>query len=185
MDEIWKTVDEIPVYEVSNLGHVRRIGKTEPLVPTEAKGGALFVTMTYDGERYSRAIKGLVARAFVPKPDNQDPDIFDTPVQCSLSMSNLRADNIVWRPRWFAIAFRRHLHPSYYDQPRFTEVPVLNINTRTQHASILTAALQDCVLMRDIYHSAGEGRPVFPTGHRYEFMWRIENDLMSVHHELV
>ena len=27
--------------------------------------------------------------------------------------------------------------------------------------------------LKDVYRSAGEGRPTFPEGHRYEFMWRV------------
>lgn len=179
MQEVWKIIEEVPKYEVSNFGHVRRIGAILPLVPKEASGGSKFVTMSSGGNRYSRSLKVLVANAFVPHKEGQDPDIFDTPIQCSLSTDNNRADNIVWRPLWFALQFRRDLNlktlPFYY------EMPVMNITTGNQHVSILTASLHDGVLMKDIYRSAIEGRSIFPDAYRYDFMQRLWDGLGSVH----
>jgi hypothetical protein len=118
-----------------------------------------------------------VAEAFVAKPEGYDPDIFDTPIQCTINTDNVRADNILWRPRWFAVTYRKQ----FRDLPLYWEMPVMNLDTGAEHASILTAALRDGVLMRDIYRSAGEGGMVFPTLHRYEFLYRIQNGFPSVH----
>lgn len=183
MDETWKCIKEFPRYEVSNMGSVRRIGKTTPLVAQKAKGGAWFVKLTTDSGVTSKSIKGLVAEAFVPKPDAFDPEIFNTPIQLTMSTDVIRADKIVWRPLWHAVQYRRQFHPNLY--PLYYEMPVMNLMTRNQHASILSAAIHDGVLMKDIYRSAGQGKPVFPDGYRYEFMFRIWENLGTVHTEWV
>jgi NUMOD4 motif len=179
MDEIWKVIEDIPSYEVSNQGHVRRVGRTEPLSMKRAKGDALFVTMVHKGERYSRSVKVLVANAFVPIPEGWDPDIFDTPIQCTMNTDIINADIIKWRPRWFAIKYRKQYREELH--PNYTELPVVNLDTRNEHASILSASLRDGVLMFDIFRSAGEGYKVFPLGYHYEFLFRLESNLRSVH----
>lgn len=177
MEEEWRIVKDFPKYEVSNFGHVRKIGKTTPLSPKKAKGDAWFVKLSRDGIPYSKTLKTLVSEAFVPKPEGHDPNVFDTPVLCALTTDDVRADKIVWRPRWFAIKYRRMIN----DLPYYWDMAVLNLNTGNQHASILTASLRDGVLMSDIYRSAGEGRTTFPHGYRYDFMFRIEEGMGTVH----
>jgi mannose-6-phosphate isomerase-like protein (cupin superfamily) len=179
MEEEWRNVKGFPHYEVSNFGNVRRIGNIENLVPKKAKGNAWFVKLSHGGVNTSKTLKTLVAEAFVEKPVNYIGDLFDTPIQLVLNTDEVRADKIQWRPRWFAIKYRRELN----DPPYYYDVPVMNIDTGNQHASILTAALHDGVLMSDIHRSATEGRKVFPTHHRYDFMWYIEKGFGSVHTE--
>jgi NUMOD4 motif len=166
MEEWWKTIEGFSNYEVSNYGYVRRKGKDKYMSPHKAKGGTLFVNLSRHGLAHSKSIKVLVAEAFVPREPNQDPEIFDTPIQCSISTDNVRADNLKWRPLWFALKFRRQLN----DTPYYCAIPVVNLSTGDEHASILTAALHEGVLMQDIYRSALEGRKVPPTGHIYEFI---------------
>lgn len=174
MEEEWKKVKGFPLYEVSNLGNVRRIGNTWNLSPKVANGNTLFVKLSMGDSSISKSVKTLVAEAFVPKPEGVDSEIFDTPIQCVLNTEEIRADKIMWRPRWFAIQFRRQLNES--DLVSYWDLPVMNVNTGDQHASILTAALREGLLMKDIFRSAGEGRTVFPTGHRYIFLDKIDSD---------
>ena len=179
MEEQWKQIEDYPRYEVSTLGNVRQIGKDSNLSSQMAKGGAWFVKLASADGITSKSIKVLVAEAFVPKPEGHDPDIFDTAVQLVVNTKDVRASKIVWRPRWFAIQFRRQIGEAQHTGK--WDMPVMNLDTGSQHASILTAALHDGVLLKDIYRSAGQGRTTFPEGHRYEFMWRIWDNKPSVH----
>ena len=56
------------VYEVSNLGRVRRNGRI--LKPTNDRGGYLFVNLCKNGTRKTVKIHRLVAYAFLPNPQN-------------------------------------------------------------------------------------------------------------------
>jgi len=164
--EEWRVIQDYPAYEVSNTGFVRSIRSHNILKPQEAKGGAWFVKLGGTNGTTSKTLKTLVAEAFVPRPEHHDIEIFDTPIQCVMNTADVRAEKIMWRPRWFAIKFRRDLnHP-----PHYCEIPVQNLNTGNQHASIFTASLYDGVLMEAIYRSCLEGRKVFPEGHMYEFL---------------
>jgi len=173
MEEEWRTIESFPHYEVSNTGYVRRIGESKNLSPKMAKGGAWFVKISRGGGAFSKSVKTLVAEAFVPKPEDY-AGTFDTPVQLTINTNEIRADKIVWRPRWFAVKFRRDLNPN--TQPHYSHVPVVNRNTGVQHASILTASLHDGVLMEEVYRSCLEGRKVFPHAHRYEFLLKSDDD---------
>ena len=179
MKEEWRKVKGFPLYEVSNTGSVRRIGNSWPLSPKMAKGGAWFVKLSMGGPPISKTIKSLVAEAFVPRPEGCDPELWDTPVQLVVDTDVIRADKIVWRPRWFAIQFRRQINEC--DTLHYWDQPVMNLNTGNQHASILTASLHDGTLMKDIYRSAGEGRATFPDGYRYDFLFRLKQGFGSVH----
>lgn len=75
MEEIWKNVTEEGyenLYEVSNLGRVRRIGKKNGkcLKPYPNKKGYLQVDLTNNGKRKCCRIHRLVAKAFIPNPNN-------------------------------------------------------------------------------------------------------------------
>lgn len=88
MTEIWKDVSEFEgLYEVSNLGRVRSIdriivrrnGILLPLrgkiLPQYEKYGnstipRLQVNLSKEGKCYSKTVSRLVAKAFIPNPDN-------------------------------------------------------------------------------------------------------------------
>ncbi len=66
--EIWKTLDRIPHYEVSNQGRVRsslrKAGKI--LKPASTKDGHQLVCLVKDGQKYTSYIHRLVAEVFIP-----------------------------------------------------------------------------------------------------------------------
>ena len=69
MEEIWKDVVGYEgLYEVSNLGRVRRDGKI--LKPTKIKNGYLYVGLHKNGIQKTVRVHRLVASAFIPNPQN-------------------------------------------------------------------------------------------------------------------
>lgn len=64
MIEEWRTVDEFPEYEVSNKGRVRKNEKL--LSQTHDTSGYWMVSM----RKTTRKVHRLVAKAFIPNPDN-------------------------------------------------------------------------------------------------------------------
>jgi len=86
------------LYQVSNLGRVKRLarkdrlGRTKPaklLTPTGTRYKS--VSFTVDGQWYNKLVHRLVATAFVPNPDNlREINHLDGDI------TNNRADNLEW-----------------------------------------------------------------------------------------
>lgn len=74
MIEEWRPVQEFNgVFEVSNLGKVRRLWRLGPKPIKQSIGtkGYLKVCLSYDNKNYNRDIHRLVALAFVPNTNNK------------------------------------------------------------------------------------------------------------------
>ena len=78
-EEVWKPVKGFESYEVSSLGRVRSIDrvvgtrklKGKMLSPFDnGRSGYLEVILSVDGKRFPRLIHRLVAKAFLPNPNN-------------------------------------------------------------------------------------------------------------------
>ena len=74
-EEIWKYVyikDEKTKYQVSNLGNVRNTKRNNKLlVQCVDKYGYNYVCLSHKSKHYHRTIHTLVAKAFIPNPDNK------------------------------------------------------------------------------------------------------------------
>lgn len=74
--EIWRTIQDYPLYEVSNLGRIRSNNLRRhslPLImhPYPDKDGHMKVRLSKDGEVHNFFVHRLVATAFIPNPDNR------------------------------------------------------------------------------------------------------------------
>jgi hypothetical protein len=65
--ELWKSIEDFPNYEVSDLGNVRNISTGKHLTKTPVEKGG-YLTVTIGGKR--RKVHRLVAVAFIPNPNN-------------------------------------------------------------------------------------------------------------------
>jgi len=159
--EVGKPIDEFPTYEITNYGRVFNTysGREMHLSPTV--NGDLTVGMMRDRHQHRRSVKVLVARAFVPG----ETDNFTTPIQLDGDKYNLRADNIVWRPRWFAWEYTRqlsHIPDWIHDRPVQ--------DSQRSYFTIFDAAIINGLLFEDIRRSLLSGRRVFPTGEVYVYL---------------
>lgn len=66
MEEIWKKIDEHPDYSVSNFGKIRNDKKNKLVKPWNNGHGYLHIAL--NGVKYK--VHRLVAKAFIPNPDN-------------------------------------------------------------------------------------------------------------------
>ena len=69
--EIWRTIDEFPAYEVSNLGRVRikKSGKIRKFVVNKNTGYSM-VMLRKCHKYYNKYVHRLVCSAFVPNPQS-------------------------------------------------------------------------------------------------------------------
>ena len=66
----WRIVEDYYHYEVNNLGQVRHRKRQQILKPRANKGGYLYVNFKINGKNTNFAIHRLVAKAFLPNPNN-------------------------------------------------------------------------------------------------------------------
>ena len=158
-----KPIPEFPDYDITVDGRVinSRTGREMVLSPTQR--GELTVGMVLDGTQYRRSVKVLVARAFV---DGETP-IMNTPILLDLDRHNLNAENIRWRPRWFAWKYVRQ----FAEAPRewFYNGPILDIDNGIRYPTIYDAAVINGLLCDDIHMSLLNGSMVFPTAEHYSY----------------
>ena len=87
--EQWRAVEGYPEYEVSNLGRVRKNGKLTPLHRTGK--GYLRTTLQKDGKQKQDYIHRIVAKNFIPNPENKP-----TVNHIDGNKDNNRVSNLEW-----------------------------------------------------------------------------------------
>lgn len=163
MEEIWASIRDFPGYAVSNYGEVINAEKDLRLILSPTQNGELTVGLRRDGHQYRRSVRVLVATEFVEGKTR----IFNTAIILDGDRNNLRADNLVWRPRWFSCRYMHQFHDGN-DWHRYG--PIEDVTTGTVYADYLEAAVANGILCRDIRVSIYNGTPVWPT--RQVFRYR-------------
>lgn len=174
MEEEWRDIEGFPTYQVSNRGHVWSKRSELRLSQSQNEGGVAKVNLVRDGGVFTRSVKVLVAEAFVAKfheppnvsQNNGDPE--NTPINLDGDPTNNCVENLAWRPRWFAWKYARQFHE---DIPVEYHVKVINETTGGIYDSVMEAGIADGVLWEYIYQSILSGRPVYPTGSIYDFLF--------------
>jgi NUMOD4 motif len=156
MREIERPIEGYPNYSVTNYGRVinHRTGRDMVLTPNTQ--GELTVGLVEEGYQRRYSVKCMVAREFVEGESEQ----FDTPILLDGDVYNVRADNIVWRPRWFAW---RYKHQFSIDPPWYTAFPVIDVVSQEEYNSVVGAAITNGLLCVDILTSIYNEVVVFPT----------------------
>lgn len=72
MRERWRNTKDFPGYRVSDQGRVRsfRNGKPKIMTPQTQRLGYIYVPLTRDGKQHKGYIHRLMAKAFIPNPEN-------------------------------------------------------------------------------------------------------------------
>lgn len=163
MPEIRKIIKEFPNYEITSYGRVFNLktGREMALSPTQH--GDLTVGLVRDHHQYRYSVKGLVARYFVPG----ESEFFDTPILLNGDRNDLRADNIAWRPRWFAWLWTRQFSQMF---SWYYFGPIIDMTTKMQYENYLQASMENGILCSDIKESIYNGKLVFPTHQYFEYV---------------
>lgn len=161
--EAWVEISDFPDYSVSSLGNVRR-DDTGRLITPSSKGHGLVMVglMRYSDQhgrpiQHKRSLPLLVARAFVGNPR---PQVFDTPINLDGDRTNNKANNLAWRPLWFARDYMRQFvipHASY-------DGPIEDVESYVTYENTYSAAVHHGLLEQEIVMSMHNNTYVFPTG---------------------
>jgi hypothetical protein len=172
--EVRKVIPEFPRYEITNYGRVFNRDTGREMALSQNQFGIVTISLvrdvdvTRDGyitqgyEQRTRSVKSLVARAFVPG----ETDRFNTPIQLDGDRTNVRADNIMWRPRWFAIRYTRQF---YNLEDWYFNGPIIDITHGIEYDNYYHAAITNGLLCRDIRTCILNRKAVFPSGEQYRF----------------
>jgi len=122
MSENWKTIRFFPDYSVSDHGRIRADRSGRLLSLNLNQYGLLQVGLMKGGRQYHRSVPLLVARAFLPEVRGP----FDTPINLDGDRQNNHIDNLVWRPRWFAVKYNQQFR---YPYENHISLPIVDLKT--------------------------------------------------------
>lgn len=168
--EKWVNLEnhDFPGYAVSDQGQIRNELTGRILRQTPNQSGLHKVAITSsENFRVTISVALMVAKVFVPiEPHLRDR--FDTPINVNGDRSDNRVDNLMWRPRWFAIMY----HQQFHNNRRGVKVPIIDIKTGERFENSWEAAIKYGLLDREIAHAIHNKTYLFPTGQIFEMEWR-------------
>ncbi len=159
----WHFVTGFPGYSINPLGQVMRDATGRLLVPRFNQYGVPYVGLMRQWQQCIRSLPRLVARTFLQPPS----EIFDTPIQIDGDPTNCRVDNLMWRPRWYAILYKRQFDERY-DYP--IEASIRAINEEEIFPNSLAAACRYGLLEREVVLSIQNRTPAWPTYQSFELV---------------
>lgn len=154
--EKWREIDSFPGYSVSDQGRVRTDKTGRILSLSENQYGLIHVGLMKDGVQYHRSVPLLVARAFL----TQSNALFDTPINLDGDRHNNRLENLLWRPRWFAIRYNQQFRRPY-ENPIFSQI--VDLKTGEVSENSLHCAQRYGLLEQDLVLSILNRTYVWPT----------------------
>jgi len=120
-------------------------------------------------EQCSRSLPKIVAETFLPRHN----DIFDTPIQIDGDRSNCRVDNLMWRPRWYAVLYNRQFETERYPYPIELPLRVAGDPQGDIFQNSLEAACAFGLLEREVVLSVHNHIPAWPTYQYFELVEMI------------
>lgn len=161
--ETWEPISEFPGYEVSNHGRIRNTKTGRIMALSFNQQGILTVGMMYCGTQFRRSVPLLVAQTFVPG----GTEVFDTPIHLDGDPENNRANNLAWRPRWFAVKYKRQFSDGL---GILINHRIRNCKTDEVFADSLECAKWYGVLEYDLFESIQYRTYVWPVYQEFEIL---------------
>lgn len=163
--EIWKTVDEFPNYEVSNKGRIVH-ASTERIKQTSINAQGIVMIAFFEGGRQNvRSLPLVVANHFLSRDDV--PEIFNTPIHLNGDKTDCRVSNLMWRPRWFAVKYHKQFEYEDFGKHAFKQ-PIQLMETGEVYENTWDAAMELGLIEVDIVVDTLNGNPTFPDWYHFE-----------------
>lgn len=154
--ERWVSIEEFPGYSVSDQGCVRNDASNYLLHISLNQYRVAYVGMTKDRKQYQRSVGKLVADAFL---EPQQPS-FTTPIHLDGDPLNNAVENLVLRPRWFAVKYKQQLHADLV--PARVRKPIRNMDTGEVFSDSKECAMRYGILEVDLLLSIVNNTFVWP-----------------------
>lgn len=88
-EELWKTINEFPNYEISNIARVRSKITGLIKIPSLGKRGYPILSFSKDGQKCVRTLHRIFAIAWIPNPENKKEINHINGDKCDCSYANL------------------------------------------------------------------------------------------------
>lgn len=154
--EEWKPVHEFPDYSVHPSGRIRNERTDRLMAQTLNQQGIPMVGFSVNGHYHKRAVAVLVANAFIPRKFGP----FDTPINLDGDRTNNSVENLMWRPRWFAICYHKQFKQRYRNPIRH---PIVDMKTREVSENSFEVCKKYGLLEQDLVLSILNRTVVWPT----------------------
>jgi len=159
--ETWATIADFPEYAVSTEGQIRNNSTGRIMKTSSNQYDVLMVGLMRDGVQHKRSVPLLVLNAFTEKPNEN----FDTPINLNGHRTDNRLDNLVWRPRWYAVLYNRQFAEPY-EHPIVT--PIRDPESGMIFPNSFSVATHYGLLEKDIVLSILNRTVVWITYQRFE-----------------
>lgn len=157
----WVPVQGFPGYSVNPLGQVKKDSTGRTLQIRLNQYGVPYVGMMRDWRQCIRSLPRLVATAFLPPPN----DIFDTPINLDGDRTNCSVENLMWRPRWYAVHYANQFKEPYANP---IHAPIRALETQEVFDDSLAAACRYGLLEYEVVMSVLNSTPTWPTYQVFE-----------------
>lgn len=158
----WGYIDGFPDYSVNSAGDVRNDRTGRILRQQQNQFGVVFVGMLNPyGEQKQRGVALMVAHAFLP----QDLESFNTPINVDGNRWNCDVQNLMWRPRWFAIRYHQQFRRRY---PYPIESPIREVSSGDIYRDSGEVAVRFGLLEQEVVTSIELRTYVWPTYQVFE-----------------
>jgi hypothetical protein len=165
--EVWTRIENFPEYSVSSYGRIRSSKTDQILLLNKNQYGVLQVGLMKDGIQRHRSVPLLIAKAFIPQPRGA----FDTPINLDGDRTNNHIENLVWRPRWFAIKYNRQfVHP--YEFPLMS--PLIDLKSREVYRDSGECFRRNGLLEQDLVYSILNRTYVWPTYQEFGMLEELD-----------
>lgn len=161
--EEWVAVEGFPGYSVNRLGQIKKDSTGRLLHTRVNQYDVPYVGLMRDWRQCIRSLPRLVASAFVPQPN----EIFDTPINLDGDRTNCSVDNLLWRPRWYAVHYKNQFKERY-SNPIVS--PVRDINSGEIFPDSFSAACAFGLLEREVVLSILNRTLAWPTYQQFELV---------------
>lgn len=162
-EDEWVAVKGFPGYSVNPLGRVRKDSNGRVLQPRINQDGVPYVGLMREWKQHIRSLPRLVARTFLPSPNA----IFDTPINLDGDRTNCHINNLMWRPRWYAVRYTNQ-----FDEPYDNHIPlpIRAVETGETFSNSREAACRYGLLEHEVVMSIVNRTLSWPTLQRFEVM---------------
>ena len=154
--EEWVPIEHFPGYSVSSYGRIRTDKSGRLLALNQNQFGVLQVGLMRDGEQRHRSVPLLVATHYIPNPGGP----FDTPINLDGDRNNNHVENLIWRPRWFAIKYNQQFKQPYINR---INSPIIDLKSKEVTLNSLECAKKYGLLEADLVESILNRTYVWPT----------------------
>jgi hypothetical protein len=152
----WVEVEGFPGYSVNRQGQVRNESTGHVLRVRINQYGVPYVGLMNFDRQHIRSLPRLVATTFVRQPN----EVWDTPINLNGDRTDCRVENLMWRPRWYAVHYNNQFVDPY-ENP--INALIRDAETDDEYPSSLAAATANGLLERDVVLSILNNTLTWPT----------------------